>query len=120
VARSAGAVIGAYLVFTISAVVLFRISGRSPEAWPGVPFAAFSIIYGAVFGTLAGFLAARLAPRAPMGHAIVVAVLLAVAAILSLVLQFGEVSPWSNVATLFVFAPSAVLGGYLWQRQIER
>lgn len=115
--RSAGAVIGGYVLFTISAVLLFRMSGRPPETWPGVPFAAFSILYGALFGTLAGFVAARLAPRAPMLHAIVVAILLAVAAVLSLLAQLGEVSPWSHLATLLVFAPSAALGGYLWTRR---
>lgn len=62
--RSIGAVIGAYLVFTISTVLLFSKSGRPPEVWPGFPFAAFSILYGAMFAILAGVLAARLAPRA--------------------------------------------------------
>lgn len=115
--RSLGAVVGAYLVFTISAVMLFRISGRPPEAWPGLPFAVFGIVYGAAFATLAGFLAAWLAPRAPLGRAAVVAALLALAAIVSLLVQLGEVSPWSHLATLLVFTPSALFGGYLCHRQ---
>jgi uncharacterized membrane protein AbrB (regulator of aidB expression) len=110
--RSIGAVIGGYLVFTISAVALFAVSGRPPEVWPGLGFALFGIVYGAMFAALAGSLAARLAPRAPVSHAGVVALMLATAAIASWMLQ-RDTSPWSQLATIFVSAPAALLGGRL-------
>jgi hypothetical protein len=115
--QSFGAVVIGYLVFSISAVLLFSISGRPAEAWPGTSFAVFSTLYGAAFAMLAGFLAARLAPRAPLVHASVVSGLLAVAAIASMMFQAGETSPWSQAATLLIFTPSAFLGGFVQQRQ---
>ena len=115
--QSFGAVVIGYLVFSISAVLLFSISGRPVEAWPGMSLAVFSTLYGAAFAMLAGFLAARLAPRAPLVHASVVSGLLAVAAIGSVMFQAGETSPWSQAATLLIFAPSAWLGGFVQQKQ---
>ena len=45
--RSVAAVLGGFLIFSISAVLLFNISGRPPEVWPGAAFATFAILYGA-------------------------------------------------------------------------
>jgi len=74
--RSVAAVLGGFLIFSLSAVLLFQISGRPPETWPGAPFATFAILYGGVFTALAGYVAARLAPRVPIVHAAAVAGLL--------------------------------------------
>lgn len=107
--RSIGAVIGGYLVFGVAAVLLFKLTGRSPEVWPGWRFAIFATAHGTVFAAAAGTIAARLAPRAPFGHAAVVAGLMAAVAIVSAVAQ-PAASPWSEIATVLVFAPAVLLG----------
>jgi hypothetical protein len=115
--RSVAAVLGGFLVFSLSAVLLFNISGRPPERWPGAAFATFAIVYGGVFAALAGYIAARLAPRAPMAHAMAVAGLLLAAATFSYSMQQAGAATWSLVSTVFVSVPAAILGGYVGGRR---
>jgi hypothetical protein len=117
--RSIAAVLGGFLIFSVSAVLLFNISGRPPEAWPGAAFATFAIIYGGVFAGLAGYVAARLAARKPMVHAAAVAGLLFGAAIGSYLIQQPGASLWSLVSTIFVSVPAAMFGGYLRYRAVK-
>ena len=111
VLRSIGAVLGGYLVFLVSAVALFQVAKRPPGVWPGLGFAAFSILYGAAFAMAAGWVAARLAPRSPLAHAGVVAGLLATIACVSMLAQMRQASHWSQWAAILLFAPAAVIGG---------
>jgi hypothetical protein len=118
--RSIAAVLGGFLVFSLSAVLLFNVSGRPPEVWPGATFATFAIIYGAVFAALAGYVAARLAPRAPLVHAAAVAGLLFGAATGSYLIQAPGASLWSLVSTILVSVPAAMFGGYLRHRSVPQ
>jgi hypothetical protein len=118
--RSIAAVLGGFLIFSVSAVLLFNISGRPPEVWPGAAFATFAIIYGGVFACLAGYVAARLAPRNPLVHAAAVAGLLFGAATGSYLIQQSGASLWSLVSTIFVSIPAAMFGGYLRHRSVPR
>jgi hypothetical protein len=115
--RSAAAVLGGLLVFSIASVLLFQISGRPPERWPGAPFAAFAITYGAVFAFIAGYVAARVAPRAPMAHAAGFAAVLLATAIGSYSIQGDGASLWSLIATIVVSVPAALLGGVAYIRR---
>lgn len=114
--RSVAAVLVGFLIFSVSAVLLFNISGRPPEVWPGAAFATFAMIYGGVFAALAGYVAARLAPRVPIVHAAAVAGLLLGAATGSYLIQAPGASLWSLVSTILVSVPAAMLGGYLRHR----
>ena len=118
--RSIAAVLGGFLIFSISAVLLFNISGRPPEVWPGAAFATFAIIYGGVFAGVAGYVAARLSPRAPLVHAAAVAGLLFGAATGSYLMQQSGASLWSLVSTVLVSVPAAMLGGYLRHRAVHQ
>lgn len=118
--RTVAAVLGGFLIFSISAVLLFNISGRPPGVWPGAAFATFAIIYGGVFAGLAGYVAARLAPRAPLVHAAAVAGLLFGAATGSYFMQQSGASLWSLVSTILVSVPAAMFGGYLRHRSVQR
>ena len=118
--RSIAAVLGGFLIFSVSAVLLFNISGRPPEVWPGAAFATFAIIYGGVFACLAGYVAARLAPRVPIVHAAAVAGLLLGAATGSYLIQAPGASLWSLVSTIFVSVPAAMFGGYLRHRSVQQ
>ena len=109
--RSAVAVLAGVLVFSLASVLLFQISGRPPEVWPGIRFAAFAIVYGAIFAAVGGYVATRLAPRAPMTHAAGVAVALLAAASISYFIQAPGASLWSLIVTIAVSAPAALAGG---------
>jgi hypothetical protein len=110
-ARSVFAVIAGYLVFGLSAVLLFQVIGIDPHAEASLGFKIFSILWGIAFALGAGFFAARLSPARPLLHASVVAGLVAVAASVSLVGASG--AKWSQLAALLLMTPSVVLGGWV-------
>ena len=116
--RSIIAVLVGFLMFSVGAVLLFNVTGRPPDIWPGAPFATFAIVYGGVFALLAGYIAARLAPRAPLLHAAAMAVLLLGVSAGSYLIQPPGASPWSLIATILVSSPAALLGGYLRHRSV--
>jgi hypothetical protein len=109
--RSVFAVIAGYLVFGLSAVLLFQIAGVDPHVDTRLGFKIFSVAYGVVFALGAGWLAARLAPGRPLFHAAIVSAIIAVAATGSLVGASG--AKWSQLAALLLMTPAALLGGRL-------
>jgi peptidoglycan/LPS O-acetylase OafA/YrhL len=116
-ARSVFAVVAGYLVFGLSAVILFQVAGIDPHAQSSIGFRIFSVLWGVAFALGAGFLAARLAPRRPLCHAGNVAALVAVAATVSLVGMNG--AKWSQISALLLTTPSVVLGGWLGAAKVE-
>jgi hypothetical protein len=111
--RTLGAVLGGYLIFALSAVALFQLTGRDPHAPQPLWFMVASVAYGMGFAGLGGFAAARLAPTRSLLHAGGVAVVLALGASVSLVASPGGGATWSQWAALVLMAPSAYLGGHL-------
>jgi len=71
-----------------------------------------SLVSGVVFACAGGYVTAWLAGRRPLAHAVVMAVLIAIGAGLSLMSTLGHGSVWSQVAALTLMVPSAVLGGW--------
>ena len=118
--RSITAVLVGLLIFSVGAVLLFNISGRPPDTWPGAPFATFAIVYGGVMALLSGYVAARLAPRQPFVHAAAFAGVLLGVATGSYLIQAPGASLWSLVSTILVSSPAALLGGYLRHRTVMR
>ena len=117
--RSIAAVIIGYLVFAVSAVALFRLSGRDPAALQPPSFVVLSVLYGMFFAALGGYIAAAIARRNELLHAGIVAGVLALLAGFSMVAQPGQASVWSQVAAVGLMAPSA-LGGGLARRRRSR
>ncbi len=109
--RSVFAVIAGYLVFGLSAVLLFQIAGVDPHADTRLGFKIFSVAYGVMFALGAGWLASRLAPGRPLFHAAIVSAIIAVAAAGSLVGASG--AKWSQLSALLLMTPAALLGGRL-------
>src|SRR3954467_2125188 len=108
--RSIGAVAAGYLIFGVSAALLFQLSGQEPHEAAPLAFKIASIVWGAVFALVAGWLTARIAGRRPMLHTAIVAALIAVGALLSLLLRpSGAI--WSQVSALVIMAPCALIGG---------
>ena len=111
--RTVGAVIGGYLIFVLSAVVLFQLSSREPHAPQPLWFMLASVAYGMVFAGLGGVAAARLAPTRPPLQSGSVAPVLALGAGVSLAFSPGAGATWSQWTALILMAPSAYLGGLL-------
>ena len=111
--RSIGSVIVGYLVFALSAVAFFQLSGQPPHAQAPLPIMIASILVGIVSAFAGGYLAARLAGRRPFAHGIAVALILALGASVSLVSTMGHGAIWSQVAALLLMAPSAAIGGWI-------
>jgi hypothetical protein len=109
--RSVSAVLVGYLIFALSAVALFQLTGRDPHATQPLWFTISAVIYGIVFAGVGGAVAAWIAPQRPWLHAGVVAGILALGATVSLVASAG--ATWSQWAALVVMAPAAWLGGRL-------
>jgi Na+-translocating ferredoxin:NAD+ oxidoreductase RnfD subunit len=117
--RSFLSIVAGYLVFAITAVLLFRISGVDPHQSPAIGFIIGSIVYGVFFAGLGGYVTASIARQKELAHALVVAVIIALIAIVSIILAPKEGVLWSELATLLLSAPAAWIGGYLKSRRVQ-
>jgi O-antigen/teichoic acid export membrane protein len=118
--RSVSAVVVGYLPFGVSAVLLFKLTGRDPHAPAPLGFMLLSTLYGVAFAILSGYLAARLAGRRPLSHAIAVAGIIGLGALISIVLRPVGAALWSQMTALVLMAPSASLGGLIHRRRLGR
>ena len=110
--RSIAAVLAGYLVFAVTAVLLFRLAHQDPHGPVELRFGALSTLYGAFFAALGGYLAGWIAGRRPFTHGCVVGAAIALGAAATLIAQPGA-AIWSELAALLVMAPMAALGGFL-------
>jgi putative membrane protein (TIGR04086 family) len=105
-----GVVVG-YLLFAVSAALLFLASGRDPHQEQGIGFVVFSVVYGMVFAAAGGYAAGAIAGRKPRLHGGAVALVLALGATVSFLAQPGAGSRWSQITALVLMAPAALVGG---------
>ena len=117
VLRSIAAVVLGYLVFAVSAGLLFRILGADPHAPQSPGLMAGSVVYGMAFAFVGGLAAIRLAPRRPGLHAALVSLLIAAGAAASLLASPANDAKWSQRAAIVLMAPSALLAGRLSTRR---
>ncbi len=110
--RSIGAVAAGYLIFAMSAVLLFQMSGRAPHEAQPIAFEIASVVWGCVFALVAGWLTARIATRNPAAHAAVLAGVIALGAAASLIADVSG-AKWSQIAALVTMAPCAWIGGLI-------
>lgn len=108
-----------YLVFGISAVVLFQLAHVNPHEQPGFGFMIGSTLYGVLFAIAAGYTAARLAGKRELTKAGVVASIIALLALISIFAQPGLRTYWSQTAAIVFMAPATVFGGWLRARQVR-
>ena len=117
--RSVGAVAAGYIVFAGSAALLFQLSGQPPHAPASAAFKIGSIVWGCVFALVAGWLTGRVAGHHQTRHALVIGLLIAAGALVSLIARPGDGAVWSQLATLLLMAPLTVGGGVLASRRPE-
>ncbi len=108
--RSILAVFLGYLLFALSAVALFQLSGRDPHAVQPLWFETVAVLYGMLFSALGGLLAARMAPSRGTLHAGIVTGIVALGATVSLLAGPGPGATWSQWCALTLMAPCAYLG----------
>lgn len=116
--RSVGSVVLGYLVFALSAAAFFLLTGQPPHAPAPLSIMFGCIAVGIASAFLGGYLAARLAGRHPSAHGLAVALILALAATISLVSTVGHGAIWSQVAALVLMAPAAAVGGVARSRRV--
>jgi hypothetical protein len=107
--RSIGGVFAGYLMFGLCSIAFFQLSNRTPEANPTPIFMTVSIVYGIVVAILAGWVTGRVVGHGETAHGIMLAFVIAVVALGSYL--FAATFKWSEMLTMFVFAPMAVVGG---------
>ena len=117
VLRSVAAVILGYVLFAVSAALLFQLLGANPHAPQSMAFMTGTIVYGIAFAFLGGVIAARAAPGRPTLHAGAVSMLIAAGAIASLLASPSSDATWSQWTALLLMAPAASLAPILVRRR---
>jgi hypothetical protein len=117
--RSVVAVLVGYLVFGVTAFLLFQLSDVDPRQEPELGFRIWSTLYGIFFALSGGYCAAWIAKTREIAHASAVACVLGVIATVSLIAQPGHGSLWSQIAALGFMVPAAILGGVLRSQQVK-
>ena len=113
------AVLVGYLVFGVSAIILFQVADVDPQKEPELGFRIWSTVYGVFFALAGGYVAARVAGKKEIARASAVACILAFIATVSLIAQPGHGSLWSQFAALGFMAPAAIFGGVIRARQVK-
>jgi nitrate/nitrite transporter NarK len=113
--RNILAVIVGYLIFAVSAVLLFQLSGQAPHGETSITFAIFVILYGAVFATVGGFVAQIIGKSKTLIINYILALIMAAFAAFSLFATTGN--HYTQIAAIFLFAPLSIFGGYLFLKK---
>lgn len=107
-----------YLVFGLSAVLLFQVAGRDPHRMGTPGFMVFAVVYGVLFAIVAGYVAARIAREHRMLPPLGVAIIIAGGALVSLATRPGAGAIWTQLAAALLMAPAVLVGGWLRARQV--
>ena len=104
-----------FLIFMCASAVLFYAAGYDPYEPVARSFQVMSVAYGVVFALISGYVAAVISPASNGRPVLMVALLIAVLAIVSLLTGEG-VEAWSQISALILMAPAVVVGGRLRNR----
>ncbi len=111
IARNILGVIVGYLIFAVSAVLLFQLSGIDPHADAGIGTMVLVIVFGAFFAFIGGYTARLIAFARSLAVNIVLFCLIAGFALISLLKSDG--SHYTQIAAILFFAPMSMAGGIL-------
>ena len=112
--RNIAAIIVGYLIFSVSAVLLFKLGGIDPHAESGIGTKAGVIVFGAVFALIGGYAAKLIAATKALSVNIILSVLMASFAAFSFFKSEGE--HYTQIAAILLFAPASLLGGFIRRR----
>ena len=105
------AVIAGYMLFAVSSVLLFQLSGQHPHEAAPLNFKLVTIAYGVFFSIMAGLVVQLIAGQSKLTLNFILAILMFVLAGISALTSKGD--HWTQLFAMLIFAPVSVLGGYL-------
>lgn len=107
------AVVAGYLIFALSAVLLFHLTNVDPHSPAAIGFKVLTIAYGLAFASLGGFVAGQIAQRTDLICGIALALVTALGATISMIARPGAGALWTQTAALFLFAPASLAGDWI-------
>ncbi|QKJ29564.1 hypothetical protein HQ865_07295 [Mucilaginibacter mali] len=110
-------VIAGYLIFAVSAVVLFHSAGLDPHKPQSTGFELLTGVYGLFFSVLAGIVLQSIAHTRSLTVNYVLAGMMAGFAALSMLMSGG--SHWTQWMAILIFAPASLVGGWFYLRRRE-
>ena len=116
VVRNILGVIVGYLIFAVSAVLLFKLSGLDPHMDAGIGKMVMVIVFGVVFSFAGGYVTKLIAATNTQRANYALAVLMAGFATFSLFQSQGN--HYTQIVAIFLFAPLSLVGGLI-RRRLE-
>ena len=114
VVRNILGVIVGYLIFAVSAVLLFKLSGLDPHMDAGIGKMVMVIVFGVVFSFAGGYVTKLIAATNTQRANYALAVLMAGFATFSLFQSQGN--HYTQIVAIFLFAPLSLVGGLIRRR----
>jgi hypothetical protein len=106
-------------MFAGATLAWFALTGRDSHVTQDTGFTIISIASGVAFAAIAGYIAAFLAASRPRYEGSVLAVVIAAFAIVSLTQREPTATSWSQIATIALMAPAALLRARVRARQMR-
>jgi len=111
------AVVAGYLIFAVSAVLLFHLTNIDPHSPAALGFKVLTMAYGLVFALASGFVAGRIGRRTDLLCGIALALVIALGATISMLARPGAGALWTQTAALILFAPASLAGDWAPRRK---
>jgi hypothetical protein len=112
--RTISGIIIGYLVFAVSAFLLFRVTHQDPHAPTVMGVEIMAIAYGVFFAFFAGYWGTPIAGRSDR---LVAGIIAAVMATMAIVSMMAKGVSWSPMAALIFMVPAELVGGYVQARK---
>ena len=116
--RNILSVLAGYVIFVITSLALFKLSGQDPHDDPTTTFVILSIIYGAAFSFLSGLITQLISKTKNITLNYVLCFIIAGFATFSLFKTTGN--HWTQLLAIFIFAPISILGGLFYNKQNDK
>ncbi|NER14719.1 hypothetical protein GWK08_14780 [Leptobacterium flavescens] len=117
--RNLLAVVAGYVFFTFSAVLLFGFGGIDYSRVVSPNLILISAFVGGLFAFFAGYLTAGIARENAKKAGIALSALIAIIALVSILAQAEAETYWSQLLTIFLFAPLAYAGSRIKNKRSE-
>jgi hypothetical protein len=115
--KIASGVILGYLAFAVPVFLLFRVTHQDPHAPTVMGFEIAAILCGVFFAFLGGYWGTMIGCRADMLVAILIAVIMALVAVISMI---AKGISWSPLSALVLMVPADLVGGYVRAKKERR
>ncbi|MCG8363178.1 MAG: hypothetical protein MJA27_07595 [Pseudanabaenales cyanobacterium] len=117
--RSGVAVILGYAIMALGVIGLFAIWFQEPNTLPSRGFMLFSLVYGGIMAVMGGYVTAAIANQAELKHALALAAVVGIMALVSMAAAQGQEPLWHQLANLLIAIPAVILGGFLkgWRKE---